>query len=1412
MTHRVSLLCRVGWIAAAGLLASALAHAGYRVTGKFQYEDREFDLNGFTGRITARPVRYADVRIVANGQTLASGATGEDGVFSISVPAVDAQQITAVCVTSSSQTPGLLASVRVAGNDYSFGDLYSMTSATVFTPGSGWVDTGTTTASSTQDPGRFFNIWDVVIDAMQFVASAGANGSFPNQKLTVLWRSDHPDPDSFFVAAGAGTYLFVGSLSAYDDTVISHEIGHFIDYAFSRSDSPGGQHFVGDNAQDMRLSWGEGLATFLGCSTRKFHGYDRPEIYVATDGTRLSFSFELEYLTGTAIIASTKGSTNETAVAAALWDITDGADSKDSTPGIDDDPIQRPFSEVWKVLTRYFPTVTKPGITVETFWNGWFSPVVGNGFLSDMQTAFAKVNGIEFLPDTQEPDQSPAVAPTVAAPLVPERERGTAKVIINELDLGMDDAVELYNAGDREADITGWSLDATSVVGGTADRTTWRIPPFRIPAGGFVILSEASGTNTNYVIYFNKDAFPNNNIPWANGYPGSCTIKNLAGQAQDFVRWGESAEPAPAGTNFRGPNPASPPAGETLGRDFQSTDTDSSSDWTAQIPTFGTYNVSGAERHHTFYPAGDVDYAAFNAIAGWSYLVETLNLFNGTDTIVDVLAADGLTVLASNDDYGTKTSSRLLWTAPSSGRFYVRTHRFDGPSNLAQYGSYELRLMESAAGFGLPLPDTLTVSKPGQGGRFQRISDAITAAANGDTILIVDSGTYAENLTIANRSLTLKASGGKSPILDGRNRVGSPAISIVSAKSIRIQGVSILGGAQGIQINGGNVTVLDSVIDGASDPAGYSDGIQARGSASEAAVVNCTLVNNGRAGVWVQDSSSVRVANSIFRNNRGADVGSDASANTVGVKNSLLTTAPYVGRNGNISADPLFVDSGAGNYRLRAGSPAIDRGDPADPDLPPSDAEGLPRSLDGSGSGRQIPDMGAYEYLAPDLLSSIAVFPQIAVGGNPRYRTSIVAINTSAVVGTVNIALTKSDATSFPVIALNGSENAWLSVQPGGVENRATGGTPDLISGYAALLSNIPMEGNALLQTATEEEVLSEAGVGLAKPARSFTVYIDNLGNAQSGYAVANYGPLGTNLTLTLRDNQGNVKDIRQLTLGAGQQISEFASQRFTEAAAGFEGTVEFAADQNVAAVALRYDNPGQDVFSTIPVLIDETASTLYFPQVADGNGYRTNLILVNPSGTATTARVDFFAGDGSPLTIPIRGADRTSYEMPLDAKGVARLITDGSSAGIRTGWARVTAPVAIGGSSIFQTVSGGRITAEAGVPSTPLTLHLTTYVESLGLAASGLAICNPNSGEAAVTLILRNSLGRIVATTSFRLPPLGHIASFFSGPGQWFPTGFDQFQGTLEVIANGPVGATALRYDNFNANVFATLPVAIIH
>ncbi len=1409
------------------LLASSYAFADYTVSGKFTYQDREFDAQGFTGTVTPQPIRFATVRIMTGESNLAQGQTREDGSFSIGVSSSVPQLIYAICISSS--TTNVLLSVRTAANgtiDLN-GDLYAVSSRSMSTTGKDPVDFGNTVVDGVDsDANKAFNIWDAVVDSLQLVASPDAAGSYPTQKLTVSWSSDQSSSGSFFGFDGINRAIYVGVTDCFDDTVIAHEVGHYIDNVYMHSDSPGGAHYLGDDTQDIRLSWSEGLATYLGCTSRKFKGRPKPEIYVATDGKNLNFSYELEHLSGEANIISRTGSTNETAVSAVLWDITDS--DADYDPGFGDhDPLSRPFGEVWRILHQYLPAVSRPGISIETFWIGWLATYKPSpADLQALQNTFAGLfngvdtgtNGIEFYPDAQEPDDTSSQAPMVILPQRPALASGP-KVLISEIDPGSTDSVELYNAGDSEADLSGWTMEASAPV---ASSTIFTLPAFKLAPGAFVLLSEGTGANSNTALYFNR------NISWANGGDGACSLKDSTGAGVDFVRWGYSNATPPSGTLFNGPNPESPPAGKHLARNFTETDTDTGSDWSAQTSTLGTYNSSGQERHHTYYSTDDVDYVAFSAAAGRRYLAETLTLFDGADTVLEVLGTDGAAVLANNDDFGKTKASRLVWTAPADGKYYLRSRRFSGASNLAQFGSYDLRIIESSLPFTLALPQTLTVSQPGLGGRFQRLSDAIAAASSGDQIQIIDNGTYAESTSVYGVGLTITAAAGKNPVIDGRNSTYA-ALNILGAKEIRIDGLTILGARLGINVNNALLTLTNSVISGA-----QLYGIQAYGAGSSLSIVNCTIVKNGSIGVAVFNPATARVSNSIVQDNSRVDIGGDNGA--AAVNNSLIGTGGFPG-NGNITGDPQFVnasqsDIAQNDYRLKSTSPAIDKGNAADPDLPDTDADGLPRKIDGTGTGTAIPDMGAYEYMPPGTLTVSAVFPQIAAGGTPSYRTSIVAINTGSVEALANLSLTKSDGAPFPITVLGDpgirslarqppvekilssgrtGDSFNFAISPGGIARYEASSSGGLVAGYAKLASSIPLSGAALFKTMAGEVIQSEAGVGLSRPATSFLIYIDNSNYGNSGYAIANTGGLPANLTLTLRDNRGQPKATADIRLEPGTHLAEFAFQRFAQIAGeGFEGSIEFGSDQPVEAVALRYDNPAQDVFSTIPVLseIPVRSTTLYFPQVADGGTYRTNFILVNPSSAATTAHVEFFKDDGSALGLTIGGALRTSIDVPLDARGVAHLLTDGTPASVNVGWVRVTSPVALGGSAIFQTIGGGQISSEAGVPSAPAAAHFTTYVSSMGYTESGLALSNPNSTAVSVTLRLRDATGQVQESVSIPLDPLAHIARFFT---QWFSTGFSDFEGTLELLSTGPVCAVALRYDNSQQNVFATLPVSVI-
>ena len=72
--------------------------------------------------------------------------------------------------------------------------------------------------------------------------------------------------------------------------------------------------------------------------------------------------------------------------------------------------------------------------------------------------------------------------------------------------------------------------------------------------------------------------------------------------------------------------------------------------------------------------------------------------------------------------------------------------------------------------------------------------------------------------------------------------------------------------------------------------------------------------------------------------------------------------ADQTGVNGNISADPLFANAGAGDYHLLQNSPSIDAGDNTAAAVVATDLDGDPRVL--AGNGIPVVDMGADEVVS----------------------------------------------------------------------------------------------------------------------------------------------------------------------------------------------------------------------------------------------------------------------------------------------------------------------------------------------------------------------------------------------------------------------------------------------------------------
>lgn len=89
--------------------------------------------------------------------------------------------------------------------------------------------------------------------------------------------------------------------------------------------------------------------------------------------------------------------------------------------------------------------------------------------------------------------------------------------------------------------------------------------------------------------------------------------------------------------------------------------------------------VGGKPQQHSFCPECDAtDWVSFEAVAGQTYQIATLELQNYADTVIKLYDTDGKTVLAHDDDSGPGLASRIEWQSPASGTYYVEVVEYFG--------------------------------------------------------------------------------------------------------------------------------------------------------------------------------------------------------------------------------------------------------------------------------------------------------------------------------------------------------------------------------------------------------------------------------------------------------------------------------------------------------------------------------------------------------------------------------------------------------------------------------------------------------------------------------------------------------------------------------------------------------------
>lgn len=233
------------------------------------------------------PIRYAEVQVTnSSGNIIQCAETDGAGAFSLQLPNDGANYTVSVL----SRANNLHNTAYVLSDPYT-NTAYAL-STVVKASGAQTLRLVAKVAAKVAANAGAYNILDQTLKAQDFLRAqtAGCASAYSDcdpfvtaPVLNIFWSpgvtpavysggsggiSYYGSPDGS--TAMKGLYLLGGlngdidntDMDQFDNSVIVHEYGHFIEDNFGRMDSPGGSH-NGNSVVDARLAWGEGWADFF---------------------------------------------------------------------------------------------------------------------------------------------------------------------------------------------------------------------------------------------------------------------------------------------------------------------------------------------------------------------------------------------------------------------------------------------------------------------------------------------------------------------------------------------------------------------------------------------------------------------------------------------------------------------------------------------------------------------------------------------------------------------------------------------------------------------------------------------------------------------------------------------------------------------------------------------------------------------------------------------------------------------------------------------------------------------------------------------------------------------------------------------------------------------------------------------
>jgi hypothetical protein len=212
---------------------------------------------------------------------------------------------------------------------------------------------------------------------------------------------------------------------------------------------------------------------------------------------------------------------------------------------------------------------------------------------------------------------------------------------------------------------------------------------------------------------------------------------------------------------------------------------------------------------------------------------------------------------------------------------------------------------------------------------------------------------------------------------------------------------------------------------------------------------------------------------------------------------------------------------------------------------------------------------------------------------------------------------------------------------------------------------------------------------------------------------------------------------------------------------------------------------------SSIEVYV--SMNEIFMPQLANGSGLTTLIMLANTVSEPVEATVYFYDEEGSPVLVPLHSLGTESQlDVTVPPNSSLGIQTEDTGGNLIVGWVRVVSGAPLRGTTDFQFTEDDEIVREAGVADALPIGSANVFISVGGPFNAGVAMANPTEQDAEVTLRLLDSAGTELASKTVSIPAGGHVAKFVN---EFFEDEVGTaFEGTLAIDSDVPVVVTAIR------------------